>query len=103
MDKQIIENIEKLYRSHIVTAILYFVLIVIVVLLVVGVIKFNLLNARWKNMLRNDVALRAKGKLHFPNTKVLVNQGLFVFLGVKNIPPSPWHLFPDLLDLNLRL
>ena len=38
-----------------------------------------------------------------PNTKVLVNQGLFVFLGVKNNPSSPLHLFPDLLDLNLRL
>jgi hypothetical protein len=38
-------------------------------------------------MLRiNDVALRAKGKLHFPNTKVLDFGGLFVFLGVKNTP-----------------
>jgi hypothetical protein len=35
-------------------------------------------------MLRiNDVALRAKGKLHFPNTNALDFQGLFVFLGVK--------------------
>ena len=39
----------------------------------------------------------------YPNTKVLVNQGLFVFLGVKYTPLSPLHLFPDLLDLNLRL
>ena len=38
-----------------------------------------------------------------PNTKVLVNQGLFVFLGVKNNPLSSLHLFPDLLDSNLRL
>ena len=30
-------------------------------------------------------------------------QGLFVFLGVKNNTLSPLHLFPDLLDLNLRL
>ena len=33
----------------------------------------------------------------------LVLQGLFVFLGVKNNPLSPLHLFPDLLDLNLGL
>ena len=33
----------------------------------------------------------------------LVNQGLFVFFGVKSISLSPLHLFPDLLDLNLRL
>ena len=37
-----------------------------------------------------------------PNTKVLVNQGLFVFLGVKNTTLSPLHLFLNLLDLNLR-
>ena len=30
-------------------------------------------------------------------------QGLFVFLGVKNIFISPLHLFLNLLDLNLRL
>ena len=36
----------------------------------------------------------------YPNTKVLINQGLFVFLGVKNTPPSPLHLFSDLMDLN---
>ena len=38
-----------------------------------------------------------------PNTKVFDFQGLFVFLGVKNIPNSPLHLFPDFLDSNLRL
>ena len=64
-------------------------------------------------MLRiNDVALRANGTEHLshigatilhPNTKVLDFQGLFVFLGVKNIPLSPLHLFPDLMDLNMRL
>ena len=64
-------------------------------------------------MLRiNDVALRANETEHLshigatilrPNTKVLDFQGLFVFLGVENILLSPLHLFPDLLDLNLRL
>ena len=38
-----------------------------------------------------------------PNTKVLVNQGLFVFLGVKNNPLSPLHLFLNLLVSNLQL
>ena len=62
-------------------------------------------------MLRiNDVALSANGTEHLshigatilrPNTKVLDFQGLFVFLGVKNNPLSPFHLFTDLLDLNL--
>ena len=37
-----------------------------------------------------------------PNTKVLDFQGLFVILEVKNIPPSPLRLFPDLMDLKLR-
>ena len=55
------------------------------------------------DVLRNDVALRAKGKLHFPNTNALDFGGLFVFLWVKNNPLSPLPLFPDLLDLNLRL
>jgi len=36
-----------------------------------------------------------------PNKKVLDFQGLFVFLGVKNTPPSLLHLFLNLLDLNL--
>ena len=35
--------------------------------------------------------------------EVLDFEGLFVFLGVKNTTLSPLHLFPDLLDLNLRL
>ena len=43
---------------------------------------------------RNALVIRARAGgsqigatiLH-PNTKVLVNQGLFVFLGVKNTPP----------------
>ena len=50
MDNQILENIERLYRSHIVTAVLYFALILVVVLVTVGVIKFKLLNAKWKNI-----------------------------------------------------
>ena len=51
-----------------------------------------------------SVALSHNGAtiLH-PNTKVLEFQGLFVFLWVKNNHLSPLHLFPDLLDLNLRL
>ena len=38
-----------------------------------------------------------------PNAKVLDFGGLFVFLGVKNNPFSPLHLFPELMDLNLIL
>ena len=38
-----------------------------------------------------------------PNTKVFDFQGLFVFLGVKNTPLSPVHLFLNLMDLNLQL
>ena len=49
MENQIIENIEKLYRSHIFTAVLYLALIAAALLVAVGVIKFKLLNARWKN------------------------------------------------------
>ena len=54
-------------------------------------------------MLRiNDVALRANGTEHLshigatilpPNTKALDFGGLFVFLGVKNNPLAPLHLF----------
>ena len=51
MENQIIENIENLYKSQIITAILYFALIVIVSLVVAGVIKFKLLNTKWKNTL----------------------------------------------------
>ena len=36
-------------------------------------------------------------------TKALDLGGLFVFLGVKNSPLSPLHLFLNLLDSNLRL
>lgn len=51
MENQIIENIENLYKSQIITAILYFAFIVIVSFVVVGVIKFKLLNAKRKNAL----------------------------------------------------
>lgn len=64
MENQIIDNIEKLYRSHIVTAILYFALIIIAFLVAVGVIKFKLLNAKWKNtFLISFVAVAAIGLL----------------------------------------
>ena len=53
------------------------------------------------DVLRNDVALRAKGKLHFPNTKVLDFGGLFVFLGGKK--HTHFTFYPTFLDLNLRL
>lgn len=49
MENQILENIEKLYRSHLVTAALYFALIVVIALVTVGVVKCKLLDARWKN------------------------------------------------------
>ena len=64
-------------------------------------------------MLRiNDVALRANGTEHLshigatilpPNTKALDFGRAFRVFGAKNIFLSPLHLFPDLMDLNLRL
>ena len=39
------------------------------------------------DVLRNDVALSAKVKLHFPNTNALDFGGLFVFLGGKKHTP----------------
>ncbi len=51
MEAAIIENVEKLYRGHIVTAILYLFLIVATALVTVCVIRFKLLNSRWKNVL----------------------------------------------------
>ena len=44
-----------------------------------------------------------KAAILHPNTKVLEFQVLFVFLGVKNTPLLPLHLFLNLMDLNLRL
>ena len=49
----------------------------------------------WYTRLRRDYIESCVNALDF--------QGLFVFLGVKNTPLSPLHIFPDLLDLNLRL
>ncbi len=49
MEKSIIENINELFCSHIINAMLYLVLI-IVAILVVGVIKLKLLNSKAKNI-----------------------------------------------------
>lgn len=51
MQAQILENIEKLLKSHIITVVLYFSFILIVAWVTVGVIKYKLLNAKWKNVL----------------------------------------------------
>ncbi len=51
MKEQIAENIEKLLRWHIVIAVIHAVLLVVFILVVVGVIKYKLLNAWWKNVL----------------------------------------------------
>ena len=50
MEKEIVEKIETLYRSHLVTAVLFSVLIVATVLVTVGVIKYKLFDAKWKNI-----------------------------------------------------
>ena len=57
------------------------------------------------DVLRNDVALRAKGKLHFPNTNALDFWGAFrVFSGKKQPPftiapfPRPYGLEPATLS-----
>ncbi|MBQ9801519.1 MAG: hypothetical protein IJW51_00390 [Clostridia bacterium] len=64
MEAAIIENIEKLYKSHMLTAILYLVLIIITALVTVGVIKFKLLHSRWKNAgLSSLVAMASIGLL----------------------------------------
>ena len=49
MEHQIIENIEKLYRSHTVDLIIYLALIAITFLVVLGVIKCKLLDSKLKN------------------------------------------------------
>ena len=51
MEQQITESIESLLRGHIISAMLYVALSGAVVLVTVGVIKYKLLNARWKNAL----------------------------------------------------
>ena len=50
MEKEIVEKIDALYRGHWGTAILFSVLIVVTVLVTVGVIKYKLFNAKWKNV-----------------------------------------------------
>ena len=75
---------------------------------IMGEVACDLISER---CLRANVVVRFKpgrgshigATILHPNTKVLDFQGLFVFLGVKNNPLSPLHLFLNLLDLNLRL
>ena len=64
MENQIIENIENLYKSQILTFVLCFALIVITSFVVFGVIKFKLLGAKWKNaLLISFVAVASVGLL----------------------------------------
>ena len=49
MENAIIESIEKLYRGQILNTVLYFALIIVVVLVTIFVLKFKLLNSKWKN------------------------------------------------------
>ena len=51
MKNVVIENIEKLFRSHIITFVLFLVLIIIYVLVTIGVLKFKILNSKRKNIL----------------------------------------------------
>lgn len=50
MEASMIENMEKLYHRHLVTAFLYLCLIIVTVLVAVGVVKFKLLKTRAKNV-----------------------------------------------------
>ena len=50
MEKSIIENINALFRSHIINAIMYLVLIIVAILVVVGLIKLKLLKSKAKNI-----------------------------------------------------
>ena len=50
MENAIIENIERLYKGHIINLLLSLVLVAVTGLLVAGVVKFKILNARWKNI-----------------------------------------------------
>lgn len=45
MKEQILENIYLLFRSHVVTAIIFVILIVLVVTVSIGVVKFNVIKA----------------------------------------------------------
>lgn len=51
MEKQILQNTESLLRGHIITAVLYFALIIAVAFITTGVIRLKLINAKWKNIL----------------------------------------------------
>ena len=50
MDKSIIEGINQLFRSRIINSLLYLALIIFGVLVVIGVIKFKLLDSKAKNI-----------------------------------------------------
>lgn len=50
MDKSIIEGINQLFRNQIINSLLYLVLIIAGILVVIGVIKFNLLDSKAKNI-----------------------------------------------------
>ena len=50
MDKSIIEGINQLFRSQLINALLYLALIIVCVLVVIGVIKFKLLNSKAKKI-----------------------------------------------------
>ena len=51
MEEQILQNTESLLRGHIITAVLYFALIIAVAFITTGVIRLKLINAKWKNIL----------------------------------------------------
>ena len=51
MKEQITENIESLFRGHMISVVLYVALFVVFGVVTVGVIKYKLLNAKWKNVL----------------------------------------------------
>lgn len=50
MDKSIIEGINQLFCNQIINSLLYLVLIIAGILVVIGVIKFNLLDSKAKNI-----------------------------------------------------
>ena len=50
MDKSIVEGINQLFRSQLINALLYLALIIVGVLVVIGVIKFKLLNSKAKKI-----------------------------------------------------
>lgn len=64
MEERIIDNIDKLFRSHIINAILYLVLIIVAAFIVVGIIKLKVLNSKSKNIaLSLTIAICAIGMI----------------------------------------